>query len=83
MPPTGVANFVVGGGANPDKPPPRGASMEFARDGGRTRDIVKVCGDSLLMTGVCSRRALWPGDEPAEECRNAVAQACEALDVSV
>ena len=37
--PTGAANFVVGGGANPDKPPPRGASMEFARDGGRTSDI--------------------------------------------
>jgi hypothetical protein len=39
MLPTGAANFVVGGGANPDKPPPRGASMELARDGGRTSDI--------------------------------------------
>ena len=39
MPPTGVANLVVGGGANPDKPPPRGASMELARDGGRTSDM--------------------------------------------
>jgi hypothetical protein len=39
MLPTGAANLVVGGGANPDKPPPRGASMEFAREGGRTSDI--------------------------------------------
>jgi hypothetical protein len=39
MPPTGVANLVVGGGANPDKPPPRGASMELARDGGRMSDM--------------------------------------------
>ena len=51
MPPMGVANFVVGGGANPDKPPPRGASTELARDGGRTSDILKTG-----VTAACRRR---------------------------
>ena len=30
---------VSAAAANPDKPPPRGTSMELARDGGRTSDM--------------------------------------------